>query len=53
MHIIIIAGLLVGIYSRTFANGGAQIFFVGFINLYIYTMLFLYWPVQVLKRSEI
>ncbi len=49
---LIIVGLFGGLYSRNFANGGVQVFFIGFINLYIYTLLFLYWPCIVTESKE-
>jgi hypothetical protein len=35
VHLVFIVGICVGIYSEKFANGGAQIFLIGFVNIYV------------------
>lgn len=42
-----IGAMLGGVYSTTYAQGGAQIFFVGLANLYTFVLIFLAWPVKV------
>lgn len=41
-----LVSMLGGVYSRHYGNGGIQIFFVGMVNLYIFVMLFLQYPLQ-------
>lgn len=38
---------IVGVYSQHFANGGVQIFFMGFINVYVYALCFVNYPVLI------
>merc|ERR1712076_56522 len=44
-HFIFICAALLGVFSRHFENGGVQVFFYSFCNLYIYTLAYLNWPV--------
>lgn len=49
VHLVFAVGVIFGIYSEKFANGGAQIFFIGVVNLYVFFLVFLLWPVH--KKS--
>ena len=47
VHVAFICGMLLGVYSRHFMNGGLQMFFYGICNLYVYALAYLSWPVEV------
>jgi cytochrome bd-type quinol oxidase subunit 2 len=51
MQLILVGTVCGGVYSQHYANGGAQLFCVGLVNLYIYTLAFLNWPI-VVKYAE-
>ena len=54
VHVLFICGMLMGVYSRHFMNGGLQMFFYGICNLYIYALAYLSWPIEVkFKEYEI
>ena len=54
VHVLFICGVLIGVYSRHFMNGGLQMFFYGICNLYVYALAYLSWPVEVsFKEYEI
>ena len=43
-----------GIFSRHFENGGAQVFFYSMCNIYIFAYAYLSWPIEVtFKEYEI
>ncbi len=42
--------VMAGVYNGYFSNGGVQLFFVGVVNLYMWSLLVLQWPV--LKRYK-
>jgi Wnt-binding factor required for Wnt secretion len=46
VHVLFVVGICFGIYSEKFLNGGAQIFFIGIVNTYVYFLVFLFWPVK-------
>jgi len=46
MQLLFVFSIVFGVYSRHFANGPVAFFFLGIINLYIYLLLFLNWPVK-------
>ena len=47
VHIIFIMGLLLGVYSRQFENGGAQVFFYSLCNLYMFGLAYITYPTEV------
>lgn len=51
VHLLTIAAFLLGGYSQHFANGGLQCFFIGFVNLYIWSLCVLNYPVVLKKRA--
>ena len=54
MHFIFICTALLGVYSRSFENGGVQVFFFVMCNIYMYALAYLSWPVRTfLKEYEI
>ena len=54
MHFIFISTALLGVYSRSFENGGIQIFFYVMCNVYMYALAYLGWPVRTFfKEYEI
>jgi amino acid permease len=50
-NILIICCFLLGVYSQHYANGGIQCFFIGFVNLYVYALCVLNYPVFVKKEE--
>lgn len=47
MHFAVAVTLTLGVYSRHFANGGIQLFFIGLCNLYVFVLVYLNWPQRV------
>jgi len=54
VHFLFICGVLLGIFSRHFENGGVQMFFYAMCNIYVYALAYLSWPIEVIfKEYEI
>ena len=51
MHAIFILGLLSGIFSRHFEDGGVQVFFYALCNIYIWAMAYVSWPQEVVFKE--
>lgn len=47
MHVFVIGGIVAGIFRHTFETLGSQVFFFGLINMYVYVLIFISWPVKV------
>lgn len=47
MHVFVIGGNAAGIFRHTFETLGSQVFFFGLINMYVYVLIFISWPVKV------
>ena len=47
IHFFFIFCVLFGVFSRHFRNGGVQLFAITIINLYIYMLVIIHWPVKV------
>ena len=41
MQLIFVGSVVAGVYNEHFANGGVQLFFVGIVNLYMWSLLVL------------
>lgn len=41
------AALIAGVFNLYFGNGGVQLFCMGLVNLYIFTMMAINWPVLI------
>ena len=52
VHIMVICSFLLGRYSQHFANGGLQCFLIGFLNMYVYLLCFVNYPVYAQKPFE-
>jgi hypothetical protein len=52
VHAIMICSFVLGVYSQHFANGGIQCFFIGFINVYVFALCVINYPVLVPKQFE-
>lgn len=52
VHLLAICSFLLGRYSQHFANGGLQCFLIGFLNLYVYLLCFINYPVFARKPFE-
>lgn len=46
MQIILIFTVLFGVYSPLYANGGLLVFFIALCNLYVWSLMYLNWPVD-------
>jgi hypothetical protein len=46
MQIILIFTVLFGVYSPLYANGGLLVFFIALCNLYVWSLIYLNWPVD-------
>jgi hypothetical protein len=46
MQIILIFTVLFGVYSPLYANGGLLVFFIALCNLYVWSLIYLNWPVE-------
>ena len=51
MQLIFVVSVVGGVYNEHFANGGVQLFFVGIVNLYMWSLLVLQWPVLMKYRE--
>ena len=38
-----------GVFCKTFPDGADQIFFLGLCNVYVYSLVYFYWPVKMTK----
>ena len=47
IHFFFIFCVIFGVFSRHFRNGGFQLFSYAVINLYIYMLVIVHWPVKV------
>lgn len=41
MQLIFVGTVVAGVYDEHFSNGGVQLFFVGIVNLYMYSLIIL------------
>jgi hypothetical protein len=46
VHALMILAVMLGVFSRHFANGGIQLFFMGMINVYVITLCILNIPIR-------
>lgn len=51
VHFLFIFCVLFGVFNRHFANGGVQLFAYAFMNMYIYMLCLLNWPITVYFRE--
>jgi hypothetical protein len=49
----IMLGIVRGVFSRRFGNGGFHLLFWGFINLNSVFLAYIYWPMKAEKVREI
>ena len=52
VHGVTILAVMLGVFSRHFANGGIQLFFIGMINVYVITLCILNAPIRRKKKAE-
>ena len=46
-HLMLVIGAFSGsARNKWFGNGGAQIFIEGQVNLYVFVMIYLFWPIR-------
>jgi hypothetical protein len=46
MQLILICTVLVGVYSPLYSNGSILVFFIALCNLYVWSLIYLNWPVE-------
>ena len=51
VQVLVVGAFFVGGYSQHFANGGLQCFFIGFVNLYVWSLCVLNYPVVLKKHA--
>ena len=44
MQMILVCTVLSGVYSPLFANGSILVFFIALCNLYVWSLIYLNWP---------
>ena len=44
MQVILVCTVLGGVYSPLYANGSILVFFIALCNLYVWSLIYLNWP---------
>ena len=51
MHFVFLLGLISGIFSRHFEDGGVQVFFYALCNIYVWALAYISWPSEVVFKE--
>jgi len=52
MHLNLIGAMAYGVFSRHFANGGIQLYFIAILNFYIYLLAYINTPIVFKKPKK-
>ena len=47
VQVFFVFAFVFGVFSRHFRNGGSTIFFYAMMNIYVWILTYLYWPMTV------